>query len=124
MASLMIGGQVYDLVLSARDLARAEQAILKDGGRPILAAFLGPHAGFLAVSELESIVWAAWRRTPVSDEQIRARLAQFYAEGGTVFELHAQVVEAILDSGLVGRRVAPPTNGGPLADPPGAGTSG
>ena len=64
---------------------------------------------------------SAWRRQAVPDARITALLEQFYREGGTVFEVHQQVLDALLESGLLGRRA--PTNGaGPPPDPPTAGT--
>jgi hypothetical protein len=122
MRSLTIGGNIREIKLTAQDLGAAEQQILKQGGRPIMAVFGGVHAGLFAKYELEWIVWAAWRHT-WSSERIQAELATFYREGGTLIDLHTEVLEAVIDTGLYGRRTA--SNGTePAADPPTAGTSG
>jgi hypothetical protein len=120
MASLTIGGEVHEIAVSARDLARAEQESMKAGGRPLMAAFLGAQAGMLTFMELEWILWAAWR-CPMPE--ITARLEHFYRDGGTVFEVHTAVVQALLECGAIRSRA--PTNGASSPpDPPRAGTSG
>jgi hypothetical protein len=122
MASVTIGGQVREIRLVAHDLDRAEREIMKRGGRPLLAAFIGKEPGLLAMHELRWLLWAAW--TPaLPDERVQTLLDQFYRDGGTLPELHAAVIEALIDSGAIGRR--PTDNGeGPPADPPEARVSG
>jgi hypothetical protein len=122
MASLTIAGQVREITLTAHALDRAEREIMKRGGRPLLAAFIGKEPGLLAMQELRWLLWAAW--TPaLSDERVQTLIDQFYRDGGTLPELHAAVIEALIDGGAIGRR--PTGNGdGPPADPPGARASG
>jgi hypothetical protein len=122
MASVTIGGQVREITLTAHALDRAEREIMKRGGRPLLAAFIGKDPGFLAIHELRWLLWAAW--TPaLSDEQVQILVDQFYRDGGTLPELHTAVIDALVDGGAVARR--PTGNGaGPPADPPGARVSG
>jgi len=122
MASLSIGGQDYPLELRAREVADAEDRLLKRGGRPLLEVLAspngtdGPRRGvFFGLSELEAFCWGAWHRK-LGEERPRELLEQFYREGGTLWELHDVVVNALIDGGLLGRR-APPT------DPPAAGVS-
>jgi hypothetical protein len=122
MASLTIAGQVREIRLAAHDLDRAEREIMKRGGRPLLAAFIGKEPGLLAMHELRWLLWAAW--TPaLSDERVQTLVDQFYRDGGTLPELHSAVIEALIDGGAIGRR---PTGNGeaPPADPPGARASG
>ena len=114
MASLTIGGQVRELRLTAQDLDQAERQILKVGGRPIMAV-LGQHGGLFAKYELEWLVWGAWRHT-LSSDRIQTLLAQFYADGGTLFDVQSEILEAIIDSGLYGRRTTPGESR--PADPP------
>ena len=59
--------------------------------------------GLFAKYELEWLLWGAWRHT-LSSDRIQTLLAQFYADGGTLFDVQAEVIEAIIDSGLYGRR--------------------
>ena len=120
MASLTIGGQDRELRLTATALKAAERRILKLGGRRLLATFADAKEPFLAIDELEALVVSAW--TPaLSEATVQTLLAQWYAEGGTLFELHTEVIDALIDSGLLGRRAS--TNGsGPPADPPEART--
>jgi hypothetical protein len=115
MASLTIGGQLREIRLTAADLDQAERQILKQGGRPIMAVFGAKDPGIFAKYELEWLLWGAWRHT-LSSDRIQTLLAQFYGDGGTLFELQAEIIEAIIDSGLYGRR----TTGGEdrPADPP------
>jgi hypothetical protein len=113
--SLTIGGQVREIRLTATDLDQAERQILKAGGRPIMAV-LGNHGGLFAKYELEWLLWGAWRHT-LSSERLAILLAQFYAEGGTLFDVQSEVIEAIIDSGLYGRRTTPGEAAPPL-DPP------
>jgi hypothetical protein len=122
MASVTIGGQVREITLTAHALDRAEREIMKRGGRPLLAAFIGKDPGFLAIHELRWLLWAAW--TPaLSDEQVQRLVDQFYRDGGTLPELHTAVIDALVDGGAIARRQR--TNGeGPPADPPGARASG
>jgi hypothetical protein len=120
MASLTIGGQLREIRLTAADLDQAERQILKQGGRPIMAIFGATSPGIFAKYELEWLLWGAWRHT-LSTDRIQILLAQFYADGGTLFDLQSEIIEAIIDSGLYGRR----TTGGEErpADPPRASAS-
>ena len=105
MASLTIGGQDRPLRLTATGVKLAERRILKRGpASPRDVA--DPKEPFLAIDELEALVLAAW--TPALDGGRRARplLAQYYVEGGTLFELHTEVIDALIDCGLLGRRAA------------------
>jgi hypothetical protein len=122
MASVTIGGQVREITLSIHALDRAEREIMKRGGRPLLAAFIGKEPGWLAIHEVRWLLWAAW--TPaLSEERMQTLVDQFYQEGGTLPELHSAVLDALIDGGAIGRR--PTSNGeGPPADPPGARASG
>ena len=122
MAELTIGGQAYALKLPARAVVEAEERWTKRGGRPLLEILATPNGGadasrgvFFKLTELEGLCWGAWHHQ-VGDERPAQLLDQYYAEGGTLWELHAVVVEALIDGGLLGRR-APP------ADPPAAGRS-
>jgi hypothetical protein len=67
------------------------------------------------IHELEGLCWGAWHRR-LGDDRVRPLLDQFYAEGGTLWELNGVVTDALVDGGFLGRR-APP------ADPPAAGAS-
>src|SRR4029450_4446866 len=122
MASVTIGGQVREIRLAAHDLDRAEREIMKRGGRPLLAAFIGKEPGMRAMHEPRGPRWGAG--TPaLPDERVQPLVDQFYRDGGTLPELHSAVIEALIDGGALGRR--PTGNGeGPPADPPGARASG
>jgi hypothetical protein len=116
MASLTIGGTVREIRLTAQDLDKAERDILKAGGRPITAV-LGVHAGLFAKFELECLVGWAWRHT-MSADRVQLLLAQFYADGGTVYDVQSEVIEAIIDTGLYGHRMKPDAPEASPADPP------
>jgi hypothetical protein len=122
MASVIIGGQIHEIMLTAHALDRAEREIMKRGGRPLLAAFIGKDPGFLAIHELRWLLWAAW--TPaLSDERVQTLIDQFYRDGGTLPELHTAVIDALVDGGAIARR--PRDNGeGPPTDPQEARVSG
>jgi hypothetical protein len=121
MASLTIAGQTRELSLTARDVVAAERQILKAGGQKLMKTLASSDGVQFAIEELHAFVWAAWRGT-LPDDRIQALLDQYYAEGGTLFQLHAEVSEALIDSGILGRRVS--TNGAaPPTDPPAAGIS-
>jgi hypothetical protein len=102
MASLTIGGQVRELRLTVSDIDQAERQIIKAGGRAILDV-LGNRGGLFAKHELEWIVWGSWRHR-MSTDRIQTLLAQFYGEGGTIFDLQGAITEALIDSGLYGAR--------------------
>jgi len=116
MASLTIGGTVREIRLTAQDLDKAERDILKAGGRPITAV-LGVHAGLFAKFELEYLLGWAWRHT-MSADRVQVLLAQFYADGGTVYDVQSEVIEAIIDTGLYGHRMKPDAPEASSADPP------
>ena len=85
-----------------------------------MALFLPPYAGYFGKHEVDWLLWAAWRHR-LTPDRIRAVVEQFFADGGSFMDVHREVLEAVMDSGLYGRRQ---TNGlGPPADPPPAGTS-
>lgn len=115
MAELTIGGQGYPLELPARAVAEAEARWTKHGGRPLLEILASANGAgvFFKLAELEGFVWGAWHRT-MGDARPAELLAQYYADGGTLWELHSVVVDALIDGGLLGRRAPPP-------DPPAAG---
>jgi hypothetical protein len=116
MASLTIGGKIREIRLTAQDIDQAERQILKAGGRPIMAV-LGMHGGLFAKYELEWLLWGAWRHT-LSSDRLQVLLAQYYADGGTIFDIQSAVIEAIIDTGLYGRRTTTPTEEASAADPP------
>jgi hypothetical protein len=121
MASLTIAGQPRELTLTAKDIAAAEWEIIKLGGPRLMKTLAASDGVYFALEELRLFVWAAWRGT-MSADRIQALLDQFYAEGGTIFQLNAEVQNALVESGVLIRRVA--TNGpGPPPDPPPAGIS-
>jgi hypothetical protein len=134
--TLTIGGQPREIRFSGIDLDLAEREIVKRGGRAITAV-LGNHGGLFTKHELEWLLWGAWRHK-VSTDRLHTLLAQFYADGGTVFDLQAVVTEALLDSGLYGKRQERVDDGDAadegaagarrtnlsIVDPPAAGTSG
>jgi hypothetical protein len=122
MAALTIGGQDYPLELRAPAVVDAEERLVKRGGRPLLEILATPTNGdeprrgvFFTLAELEAFCWGAWHRK-LGEDRPRELLEQFYREGGTLWELHDVVVNALIDGGLLGRR-APPT------DPPAAGAA-
>jgi hypothetical protein len=116
MASLTIASKVREIRLTGQDLDQAERQILKAGGRPIMAV-LGLHGGLFAKYELEWLLWGAWRHT-LSSDRIQILLAQFYADGGTVYDLQSEIIEAIIDTGLYGRRTDPTAREESPEDPP------
>jgi hypothetical protein len=103
--TLTIGGHPREVRLTAADLDMAERMIIKQDGRAITDV-LGNHGGLFSKHELEWLLWAAWRRT-MKTERLQALLAQFYDEGGTIFDLQSAMTEALLDSGLYGKRRQP-----------------
>ena len=121
MASLTINGSLREIRLSATDIGDAEQQIMKQGGRPIMAVFSPPAPGIFGKHETEWLLWAAWRHA-LSHDRIRALIDEYYRTGGTFMELHGEILEAVIDSGLYGRRQTP-TNGAGPPDPPPAGIS-
>jgi hypothetical protein len=104
MANLTIGGQVRELRLTVSDIDQAERQIIKQGGRAILDV-LSNHGALFAKHELEWLVWGSWRHR-MSADRVQTLLAQFYADGGTIFELQGAITEALIDSGLYGARQA------------------
>ena len=118
MSSLTIGGHVRELRLTVTDIDQAERQIIKQSGRAIQEV-LGNHGALFSKHELEWLVWGAWRHK-LSSDRIQTLLAQFYAEGGTIFDVQSAVTEALIDSGLYGKaRVATEEP----VDPPAAGMS-
>lgn len=122
MPSLTIGGQVYEIRLTPTNLQEAEDQILKAGGTRLLALWIRgtEDRGMFSLSEVYWLLWGAWRGQS-SNGQVRTRLDQFYAEGGTLFELNGVLQDALVESGVFGRRK---TDEAPPADPPGARASG
>jgi hypothetical protein len=110
MATLTIGGQVREFRLTAVQIREAEKQLMREGGRPLLAAFRGEHAGFLGMHELERFLWWAWKDTH-GESATTALISQYYAEGGTFTELHAAVLEALFECGAIIPKVS--ANGGP-----------
>ena len=92
MPALTIGGQERELHLTATALTTAERKILKLGGRKILATLASKDDTWFAFDELAAIVATAW-----GEDRGPALLEQFYREGGTVFDVHNAVVQAIID---------------------------
>lgn len=128
MATLTIGGQVREIRFTAADLDQAERQIIKQGGRAITDV-LGNHGALFSKYELEWLLWGVWRRK-LSADRIQTLLAQFYGEGGTIFDLQTAVLEAMLDTGLYGKRREPEADdatatggAGATVDPPRAGES-
>jgi hypothetical protein len=107
MATLTIGGTPRELRFTGPDLDLAERECVKRGGRAITDV-LGNHGGMFTKHELEWLLWGAWRRK-LTPARVTALLEQFYADGGTVLDLQAVVTEALLDSGLYGKRHVLPT---------------
>jgi hypothetical protein len=121
MATLKIGEQVREIRFTAADLDQAERQIIKNGGRAITDV-LGNHGALFSKYELEWLLWGAWRHK-LSTERLTMLMAQFYGEGGTIFDLQSAVVEAMLDTGLYGKRRELTDDAAPLTpmDPPMAG---
>lgn len=121
MATLEIGGEAREVRFTANDLDLAEREIVKRGGR-VITDVLGNHNALFSKFELEWLLWGAWR-TKVSTKQLNELIAQFYAEGGTIYDLQAVVAEAMIDTGLYGKRRVLVDDATPV-DPQPAGTSG
>jgi len=114
MPSLTIGGQVCEIRLTAADVEAVEEQLVKRGGRRVLEMF--KESGMLSMSECRWFVWGAWRKH-LPDDRVWARVAQFYADGGTLPELHGAVIDAMLECGVILHRAS--ANGaGPPMDPP------
>ena len=114
MPSLTIGGQAYTIRLTPRAVSEGEDHWTHHGGRPLLEILATPNGGadpkrgvFFRISELEGLCWGAWHRQFGADRPGQL-LEQYYAEGGTLWELHSVVVDALVDGGLLGRRAPPP----------------
>jgi hypothetical protein len=106
MTTLTIGGQPRELRFSTEDIDLAEKMIVKTDGRAIMDV-LGNHGALFTKHELEWLLWGAWRKTTPA-ARVKELLAQFYQDGGTLFDVQAAVLEALIDSGLYGRRSATP----------------
>jgi hypothetical protein len=105
MTALTIGGQPRELRFSTEDIDLAEKMIVKNDGRAIMDV-LGNHGALFTKHELEWLLWGAWRKT-MSAARVKELTAQFYRDGGTLYELQAAILEALIDSGLYGRRSEP-----------------
>jgi len=115
MATLTIGGQPREIRLTPNDLDLAEREIVKRGGR-VITDVLGNHNALFSKFELEWLLWAAWRQK-VTTDKLQKLLTQFYDEGGTIFDIQNAVGEAIIDSGLYGKRRAVSDDEPVVADP-------
>lgn len=122
MATLTIADEVRDIRFTATDLDLAEREIVKRGGRAITDV-LGNHGGLFTKFELEWLLWGAWRHK-LSTAKLQTLLTEFYTSGGTIYDLQMAVGEAVIDSGLYGRRRPLDDDGAGAADPPATGTSG
>jgi hypothetical protein len=112
MAILIIGGQPREIRFTVEEIQFAEKMIVKNDGRAVMDV-LGNEKALFTLEELEWLLWAAWRKQ-LTATKLKEVLTQFYADGGTVFDVNAAVLEGLLDSGVYGRRRE---NG---ADPQGA----
>jgi hypothetical protein len=102
MSILTIGGQAREVRFAVEEIQFAEKMIIKNDGRAIMD-ILGNEKALFTLEELEWLLWAAWRKQ-MSAANLKTVLAQFYAEGGTVFDVNSAVLDALLDSGVYGRR--------------------
>jgi hypothetical protein len=124
MPSLTIGGQEYVLELRNREIGDADDRQIQRGGRPLIEILQPPSTNgdessrkrvSFGLPDLEVFWWAGLHRK-LGEKRPQELLEQFYGEGGTIWDLHDVVVNALIDGGLLGRR-APP------GDPPEAGAS-
>jgi hypothetical protein len=104
MAVLMIHGEPREVRLTIGDIDVAERLIVKHDGRAIMDV-LGNHGALFTKSELEWLLWGAWR-SKLTAAAVQKLMGEFYANGGTLYDVQAVILEALIDSGLYGKRVA------------------
>ena len=121
MSVLVIHGEPREIRLTAADIDVAERMIVKNDGRAIMDV-LGNHNALFTKAELEWLLWGAWRGK-LTAGAIQKLMGEFYGNGGTLYDVQAAVLEALIDSGLYGKRraneeetAADPTTGRERAD--------